>query len=41
MLEDGSNEDFTEGLGFDPICTAAAVAVVMMLTLVTIIQWPT
>ena len=40
MLEDGSNEDFTEGLGFDPICTAA-VAVVMMLILVTIFQWPT
>ena len=41
MLEDGSNEDFTEGLGFDPICAAAAVAVVMMLILVASIQWPT
>ena len=35
MLEDGSNEDFAEGLGFDPICTAAAGAVVMMVILVS------
>jgi hypothetical protein len=41
MLEDGSNEDFAEGLGFDPICAAAAVAVVMMVILVAwlVSQW--